>query len=286
MSLRGPVVHVGYHKTATTWFQKEFYPSVRNLRYIERPVVQRALIEPRGLDFDPNRAREILNIGDDERIALCDEELSGNIHVGGLHGLASAEFARRLRATLPEAEIVIFRRDLVDHVASAYHQYVKEGGTRSPRDYVFGGEHQHRRPTFSLRHFQVEKLADHYRSLFGEDGVHVFRFEDFASGPKRFASDFADVLDLRYDESSIDWGRQPNPSFGRRSIAIARLVNLFTARDVAEKYYLVNVPGFYRASRLLLRWLNSQPWLRGDASAAAVLTRSLARRIREETGDR
>ena len=29
------IVHIGYHKTGTTWFQKRFYPRVTSHRYIE-----------------------------------------------------------------------------------------------------------------------------------------------------------------------------------------------------------------------------------------------------------
>ena len=35
-----PIVHIGYHKTATTWFQKHFYPCVRNARFVARERVR------------------------------------------------------------------------------------------------------------------------------------------------------------------------------------------------------------------------------------------------------
>ena len=38
------IVHIGYHKTASTWFQKRFYPCVRSHRYVERRRIQEAFL--------------------------------------------------------------------------------------------------------------------------------------------------------------------------------------------------------------------------------------------------
>jgi hypothetical protein len=276
------ILHVGFHKTATTWFQKEFYPSVTNARFVPRKTVQRALIEPRPLDFDARIALRILNGDDGKRLILCDEELSGNIHVGGLHGCATVEFARRLRETLPHAVVVLFQRKLVDHVASAYRQYVKKGGTRSPRRYVFAETHQHRRPTFSPAHVQAGPLARHYESLFGSESVHVFDFEDFVENPRGFLRRFARSFALSYDEDAIDWDRRANLGYGARTIALARMVNLLTARDVSEKYFLADVPGIYKASHRLLSWLNGFRVFRGPTSPSAVLGERVVGRLRNE----
>jgi hypothetical protein len=31
-----PIIHIGYSKTATTWFQKQFYPNIKNAFYPSR----------------------------------------------------------------------------------------------------------------------------------------------------------------------------------------------------------------------------------------------------------
>ena len=73
-----PIVHIGYHKTATTWFQRSVYPHAESHRWVPRGRVQAALLDPSGMAFDPDRARALLMEGDDGRPPLlCEENLSG-----------------------------------------------------------------------------------------------------------------------------------------------------------------------------------------------------------------
>ena len=39
-----PIVHIGYHKTASTWFQRAYYPNARNYRFVDRRTTKRALL--------------------------------------------------------------------------------------------------------------------------------------------------------------------------------------------------------------------------------------------------
>ena len=65
--------HIGYHKTATTWFQKKFYPFLENYIQVERSKIRDFFYENKFQDFKP-----------DKNLIFCDEELSGNIHNGYL----------------------------------------------------------------------------------------------------------------------------------------------------------------------------------------------------------
>ncbi len=67
-----PLVHIGYHKTATTWFQRRFYPRVAGRRYIPQPIVRRALLTPHALHFDLEAARRLLGDRLDD-VILCEE---------------------------------------------------------------------------------------------------------------------------------------------------------------------------------------------------------------------
>ena len=97
-----PIFHIGYHKTATTWFQVRFYSSVTNGRYIPRRVVQEAFLRPKAFAFDPAAARDaVMSSGDGDRALVCEEDLSGFLHNGGLGGVYSLEVARRIKAAFP-----------------------------------------------------------------------------------------------------------------------------------------------------------------------------------------
>ena len=46
-----PIVHIGHHKTGTTWFQKKFYPRVSGYRFIPRELVRMTLLAESPLAF-------------------------------------------------------------------------------------------------------------------------------------------------------------------------------------------------------------------------------------------
>lgn len=258
----GPIVHIGYHKTGTTWFQDSFYPAVRNRRYIPRATVRAALLDAGALHFDPVKARERLSESP-ERTILCEENLTGGLHNGGLAGNLSKDVADRIRRALPDAQIVIFVRDPLSAIASAWLQYVKGGGTFGLKRYLFGRDslspvapERDEAPGFRLDHFDYIRLIAHYDALFGPEQVHVFRYEDFRADPRGFASAYAARFGLDVDLPRIDWSRR-NPSLSRPLLWLARGMNLFTRRAVADKSWLIHIPGCYGVSRRILRAANA-----------------------------
>ena len=160
----GAIVHIGYHKTGTTWFQERFYPAVRNRRYVPRATARAAFLQPGALHFDPIEALHIIGAAADETI-LCEENLSGGLHNGGLAGALSKDVASRIARTLPDAQIVIFVRDPLSAIASAWVQYVKGGGTFGLRRYLFGRDRlspvapeRDEPPGFCFEHFDYARL--------------------------------------------------------------------------------------------------------------------------------
>ncbi len=260
-----PVVHIGYHKTGTGWFQRQFYPAVLNARYIPRAVVRQAFLEPMALHFEPDASRRLLGLdraGPNYAILLCEEELSGNIHSGGLRGCLTKDVAYRLNRTLPNARIVIFIRSQYTALASSYVQYVKEGGTHPASHYFFperryGGAHHTLRegPHFSFAHFDYYALIRHYEEVFGEGRVHVFPFEEFLKRGKGFVQELAEALGLEVDLRELPM-EVVNPSYPALLLPLARGLNRFSWRDVPDKHYFLSIPGFRRLRVLLLRRLS------------------------------
>lgn len=249
------IVHVGYHKTATTWFQQAIYPHATSHRYVPRRTVQEALLAPGAFAFDPARARAALG---PEPLVLCEENLSGYIHNGGLNGHLSAAMAERVRATLPGARIVIFVRSQPAMIAACYAQYVRGGGTHRPHRYLFPADHLYgaatdpwKAPRFSFDHFDYHALAGRYRELFGATAVHVFPYEALRADPGGFLRRFAAALDLDLGWDRIDYGDR-NGSYGRVGMATARALNRFTARSAADKRTWLHLPFFYAGRRWLM----------------------------------
>jgi hypothetical protein len=256
------IVHIGYHKTATTWFQQQVYPRSVSHRWIDRARAQQALLAPCGLAFDPAEAAHLLADPADPRPpAICEENLSGYIHNDGLHGLMAPEAARRIKAVLPDALIVIVVRAQPGAIAASYVQYIRAGGTASIRNYLFSQTRRRgalscpfKAPRFGFAHFEYDRLIAHYDALFGADNVLVLPYEQLAADPDAFLDAIAVASGLDVDRAGIH-GKTPNRSFGRLTIALGRFLGLFTARSVADKHYLLHIPGFYHIRRKLLESL-------------------------------
>ena len=264
-----PIVHIGYHKTATTWFQNQVWPGATSHEYVERAVTQRALLAPPGMHFDAVAARVALGLeGRIRPVLLSEENLSGYPHNGGMHGLIGPEMARRIRAVLPDAQVVIFVRNQREIVRATYAQYVSGGGTWSLRRYLGGkaGRHgaltrSYKAPAFEWEHFAFDRLIAHYDALFGEESVHVYPYE-WLREPEAF------LLRLRRDLGvtvpvAIAARPRANRSLGRGALLALRFANLFTRQSVVNKTTLVDLPGgqgLRHAAKWLVKRLPSQPF--------------------------
>jgi len=257
-----PLVHIGFPKTATTWFQRSFYPHVRNLPYLDRAGVNAALLEGNAFAFDPAEARKILGLEEGGAGILCEEGLSGYLHNGGMLGFASMAIAERIRSTLPDARIVIFLRSQPKMIAAAYQQYVRGGGTHGPhrfvfpQDYLIGSNAQaYKQPRFDIEHFLYSRMIGHYEALFEPENVHVFLFEQLGAEGAAFLRRYADALGLEVDWPAVSMAPRL-PSYGLPLTRLARFLNLFTARSVLDKHHVVHVPGWYALRRRILETLN------------------------------
>lgn len=258
-----PIVHIGYHKTATTWFQDRVWPAATSHDYVTRHDTQKALLAAPGLHFDAVAAREALALGQRSRpVLLSEENLSGYPHNGGMHGLIGPEMARRIHAVLPDAQIVIFIRNQREIVRATYAQYVSGGGTWSLRRYLSGraGKHgaltrAYKAPAFEWEHFAFDRLIAHYDALFGRESVHVYPYELLAE-PEAL------LIRLRRDlglalPAGLETTARANRSLGRGALQVLRFVNLFTRQSVVNKTCWVDLPGG-QGLRHAAKWLLGQ----------------------------
>ena len=286
MSEATPIVHAGFPKTASTWFQKSFYPHVRSPRYVERDRVNAALLDAHALAFDPAEALRTLGLAAGEAAILCEEGLCGYLHNGGVSGAITREVARRIAATLPGARIVLFLRSQPKMLVAAYQQYVRAGGTHGPKRYFFPQRYLtghrargYKQPRFDIDFFLYSRIVALYDELFGRERVHLFLFEEFQQGGMDFLKRFAAELQLE-----VDWDRvslAPRlASYGMPLTRAARFLNRFTALSVIDKDHFVHIPGLYKARRSLLERLNRTGWFGRSPDLERLVGREEAERLR------
>ena len=262
-----PVVHIGLHKTATSWFQARFYPRLTSHRPIDRVLVRTVMLGGTAWDFDPVAARAALGFDEPGPPPLiCDEDLSGVLHNGGILATFLARaVADRLHAVAPEAQVVVFVREQAAMCAALYSQYLREGGTGSARRYFFPEEYRHltkarpfKTPRFDFSQLDALGLIRHYDGLFGRENVHVFAYEAFARDRDRFLAAYRARLGLEGPAPDGAGGRV-NAAYRRGLMPVARVLNLFTARSVADKRVLVHVPFWYPLRKRILARLDRLP---------------------------
>lgn len=173
------LLHIGYHKTATTWMQRRLFQPDHGFRQLaSHQEIFDHIVRPHGLRFDPVPMRALIAerskaLAPGEVPVLSSEILSGHPFQGGHE---SDVYAQRLQAIAPEARILVSIRAQLRILPSVYMQYVLRGGTM-PYDLFFDGTSEPGYFGFTDQHFDYDLLVAQYQSLFGAENVYVLTQE-------------------------------------------------------------------------------------------------------------
>ncbi len=85
----------------------------------------------------------------------------------------------------------------------------------------------------------------------------MFIYEDFLSDNMDFLERVNVKLGLSVDLKEINFLRQ-NMSYSGRLLTVTRFLNIFTKRNVLNKYYLLHIPQWYYYSNKLIEYLNKK----------------------------
>jgi len=250
--MKSSILHIGYPKTATKWFQKEFYPKTPDTYLVKRDDIFSRLAFQDTYSYSPSGFLSWLNgVAGSSRVVICDEILVGGLDIGFGNGEFAMLMSERLHGVLPDSQVVIFIRNQHDALESAYSHYIMAGGTYSPSRFLgikpmfskpFMGYH-----LFNPKLFEYSKLIERYTTLFGKDRVHVFLYEDFAENPAQFIAHLCSKLQLEIPEN-LSYARV-NRRYSWLALQKQRFLNRFTRGNTPFKQYFLNIPGLYRYSR-------------------------------------
>lgn len=200
--MKKTIIHVGLHKTATTYLQSSVWPMVSNYTYLSRPYTQHnhAFNQLQYADdslYDPEVIQsELAKIGYGN-LLISDESFSGKPL--SFSYINRSMIARRLHDQFPDAEIILFLRDQTDIIKSHYSSYIKmpfgvktidEFLYQPKGDYSYGDfiSYPERFDISNLYYntndvflhldcFKYSCLIELYHRLFKK--CHVFLYEDF-----------------------------------------------------------------------------------------------------------
>lgn len=262
------------HKTGTTWLQERlFVPEFGYAPVLDHQGAWELMLQPHALAFDPVPARariaRAIEHARDGLAPVVSSELFCGMPFRGSR--ESAEFARRIKAVCPDARILVTIRAQVPIIAATYMQYVRRGGTRSPRRFYA----HHPTPgynQFDAGHFQYDRLVAHYQALFGQENVQVMTHELLIADPARFVNELGAWAGAEAGGRLPDTGRvgvsDPEPA-----LPLLRLINHFRFDDATD-WPLLDCGRTGRSAYQFASWLFRRPALGRLLNRSRPATRS------------
>jgi len=253
------LLHVGYHKTATTWMQTRlFMPENGYRQLMDHQEIHDLIVGPHGLEFDAAPARALIetrlaDLKPGEVPVISSEILSGQPFSGARE---SDAFAARLKQIVPDARILVSIRAQLKILPSVYMQYLLRGGTMAPMQFFTEvpkvGYHR-----FNPVHFEYHRLLGLYQRLFGAANTFVLQQERLQSGAQVAAEELAAFSgnDLFTRLSSVAEKAHP-PSYPEYAIPVLRRVNHFQKAPMNHNPVLTlghDTRGAYRIAGHILR---------------------------------
>jgi len=252
-----PLIHIGYHKTGTTWLQKTLF-SVNSEAFI--PLAPNGkpkyfgnyfFSDPEGHLLSPFQSNKQVILEEVETTlrgldlqgkipVISNERLSGNPHSGSFD---SKIIADRIKKCFPNAKIFCVIREQKDMILSTYFQYLKIGGTDSLKAYLTR-KYDERRPGFSFESLKYENLISYYHQLFSPEDVLVLPYEMLNRKPVDFVQRIGSFVSVKIDENlfnpEVKYNTRAESPITQRFPAL----NLFCRKSSVNAYSPLSFPIF------------------------------------------
>jgi len=245
------IVHIGFHKTATTWLQDSVFPFIKDVNYlgisshIKKEIkwvctLRREL--PQKIDIAGIREK-ISKLEKESIVLLSDERFSGHM----LTGQGAIDYADRIREISNNIKVIICIRRQVDMWESIYRQYIKEGGCHTFKE--FYEEEGCGSDFFYLGNLEYSNLVSYYIKLLGRKNVLVIPYEKLVINKKKFLEQIMDFIDSKdTDIYSYIEQKKDNKSIGYYETNVLRILNTFMKTGIRPR------PGYMFNSRYV-KWL-------------------------------
>jgi len=171
-------LHLGVHKTGTTWLQRAVFPAFDELTVLDlrTPMAGewlRQLVEEDRFDPTPLAAWLDQARADGRAVLVSHEGLSGWLWAG--HDLDRN--LDRLVALVPDAACLLVVRNQADQLRALHGQYVSDGGTLSLARFAAGDRFPGTSLRFHARRLAYDHVADAIADRFGESSLWLEPYE-------------------------------------------------------------------------------------------------------------
>jgi len=209
-------IHIGLHKTGSTFLQYSVFPNLKGIKYFYKPTASDGSCNP----FD-------IEISD--KTFISDEELSKSLpernHKKRLY------FINKLKEIYPNAHILLGLRNYDTWLRSCYVEYIKSGGQKSFENY---------------KEFYPHYTPEEYKNIVCSKWESVFTYhqEEMKKDTNKIVKEICDFMNVDVPTYSK---RQVNVSLKGWKIPFFRYINIifrgeWLRRKFDSPYWIITYP--------------------------------------------
>ncbi len=188
------VIHVGLHKTGTTFLQRQVFPYIQDIHFVDKEE---------SIRFDMKLEKNKINL-------ISNEDLSGDPWGGDVGD--RFQIAQRLKGAFPDARIIVGTREKNSWIKSLYKNYVRKGGIYDFDDFM--------KYVFSERRFNYNEYIDFLKELFND--IHVYDFSELKKDSVQFVKDICDFIGCIVPDFD---NKKRNVAWNQRQIKLGLFLN-------------------------------------------------------------
>lgn len=225
------MIHPGFHKTGTTYLQKEIFSQDQFFQLLARSDEIAEIIErPSDLEYSSEEALQNIQtqfgFDSNKPNILSSETFCGNPFFGSREAKALAD---RLFDTFGTAKILFTVREQRSSARSLYKQYVKMGGLARPESF-FRNKYIPQFGSFRPETLNYGNLVDYYANLFGTENILVLAQEQLRNDAGTFFDSLGAFLGTDLRDIAVPPSIMASPSVAQ--LRLYRLSNLFLTKPI------------------------------------------------------
>ncbi len=243
------IVHIGYHKTGTTFLQQHVFPNMEGMQYYDYHTcvkLFKGIYIGTSLEFNED---EFAAMDKSVNALYSQERLVGDMGTG----LYNYEIANRLKRIGVNKIIITIRRQ-AEMVESIYRQRINQGGVLRPEKFIKDSDY------FRWSYLDYTPLIQHYVELFGIENVLIIPQEEMRADMDLVLNKLASFCHAGKINYTDD--KRSNVSLSYWSIKLLRIINHFTYNYYRRNNLISNKISTLRFRGILQKTLDKYIFLK------------------------
>lgn len=240
------IIHVGLHKSGSTFLQSKIFPEIKNHIYLGFYNSNLLLEEVRyfqncsNYSFNENKIKNLVEFINNCKNKNRNFLISSEAFTGGLPSLAYGTgvfiemIAGRIKKYIPNPKIVLILRNQRDIICSSYKDDIQLGHTCNFDEWV-----KERLKMNSFEYYKYDKMVSYYQNIFGKNNVLVYLYEEVFDSPEGMQNFLKDIgLELKISDHRISQTmmKKINISNSNLITKLTRFINHFIKTKVSQGY--------------------------------------------------